>query len=38
VGNEWVEENEDDGDNNIWHAVDEALGWLQQEPLKPPVL
>jgi hypothetical protein len=27
--NEWVEENEDDGDNNIWHVVDEALGATQ---------
>jgi hypothetical protein len=27
--NEWVEENEDDGDNNIWYAVDEALGATQ---------
>ena len=27
--NEWVEENEDDGDNNIWHDVDEALGATQ---------
>jgi hypothetical protein len=24
-----VEENEDDGDNNIWHDVDEALGATQ---------